>query len=52
MIDDFWWEIHEELRIEWERKPTFEEVDEYIANMFKITKEQEIEFNKRKIYGA
>jgi hypothetical protein len=51
MIDDFWWEIHEQLKLEWEREPTYEEVQDYIGEMFKMTKEEEIEFNNRKVYG-
>lgn len=51
MIDDFWWSIHEHLKFKWERDPTFEEVDEHMDNMFKISKEDEIEYNFRKVYG-
>jgi len=51
MIDDFWWDIHEQLKLEWEREPTYEEVQEHLEGMFKITKKEEIEFNYRKVYG-
>lgn len=50
-IDDYWWDIHEDLKIQLEREPTYEEVQEHIEGMYKITKEEEIEYNYRKIYG-
>jgi len=51
VTDDLFWDFHEKLTIELEREPTYEEVQEAIAGAFKTTKEQEVEFNQRKVYG-
>lgn len=51
MIDDFWWDIREQLKLEIERDPTFEEVEERMDAMFQTTKKEEVEFYNRKVYG-
>jgi hypothetical protein len=51
MIDDLYLHFEEELSIEIGREPTYEEVDEYMTKRLTITKEEEIEYEMRKIYG-
>jgi hypothetical protein len=52
MIDDHFIYTMDELREEWGRDPTYEEVRDYLAKRFTVTKEEEIEYENRKVYGA
>jgi len=52
MIDDLYLHFEEELSIELGREPTYEEVDAYMTKRLTITKEEEIEYEARKIYGS
>jgi hypothetical protein len=51
MIDDLYLHFEEELSIELGREPTYEEVDAYMTKRLTITKEQEIQHEREKVYG-
>jgi hypothetical protein len=51
MIDDVFFIFEEELLVKLDRQPTFEEVMDYMDKRLTITKEEEIEYLARKIYG-
>lgn len=51
MIDDIFFIFEEELSIKLGREPSYEEVDKYMTERLTITKEEEIEYEMRKVYG-
>jgi hypothetical protein len=51
-MDDSFFLYEEMLAIEIGREPTVEEVYEYIEKRLIITKQEEIEYENRKIYGS
>lgn len=50
MTDFIYWEFEEKLRLELQREPLYEEVQDYIEKELRITKEQEKEYYERKYY--
>lgn len=51
MTDYLYWDFHEQMTIELDREPTYEEVQERIKKTFTITKEEEKEFYEKKYFG-
>lgn len=49
--DAIYFDCEEELSIKLERAPTYEEVEAYIQEKFKITPEEEKEFYERRYFG-
>jgi len=46
--DEIFWDAYEEISIKLDRKPTCEEVEQFLKEKFKISEEERVKYNKEK----
>lgn len=51
MDDDLYWDFFEKLKINLQKNPSYEEVQEHINKTFFATNEEKRKINNLKIYG-